>query len=183
LALSPSGDLLLFREDTPTGNHLQILRMDGKSQGEALLQLTFGENNADISPDGRWLAYQRRQSGRNQIEVTPFPNAEGGRWLVADGQKPRWSPKGDELFYLDDGLLMRVAVQTSPSFSAGAPTKVLSTRYFNTAQGRTWDVAADGQRFVMLKDAARSEPSTTPNSMVVVVNWAEELKARVPARK
>jgi hypothetical protein len=43
---------------------------------------------------------------------------------------------------------------------------------------RTYDLSADGSRFLMVKQGDASRPS----SIVVVQNWFEELKARVPAR-
>jgi hypothetical protein len=74
------------------------------------------------------------------------------------------------------------------TFSAGNPTKILDTRYYagSTVAGldlRGYDISPDGQRFLMIKDAPAEQTSTTtPASMVVVLNWFEELKARVPAK-
>ena len=46
-----------------------------------------------------------------------------------------------------------------------------------------YDSAPDGQRFLMIKDAPAEPTSTTTSaSMIVVLNWFEELKARVPAK-
>ena len=42
---------------------------------------------------------------------------------------------------------------------------------------RTYDVAKDG-RFLMIQEA----PQARPNSIVFVLNWFEELKARVAAK-
>ena len=43
-----------------------------------------------------------------------------------------------------------------------------------------YDVTADGQRFLMIKDNDQDVYST---SIVVVLNWAEELKRTMPATK
>ena len=48
--------------------------------------------------------------------------------------------------------------------------------------GRSYDVSRDGQRFLMVKDAAAGGPSPTPASIVVVEHWFEELKAKVPIK-
>ncbi len=32
--------------------------------------------NAELSPDGRWMAYQSNESGDNEIYVRPFPNVD-----------------------------------------------------------------------------------------------------------
>ena len=75
------------------------------------------------------------------------------------------------------------------TFKAGNPTRLLSTKYFAGSSSlgyplRGYDVSADGQRFLMIKDNTSAEQASnaTPASMVVVLNWFEELKARVPAK-
>ena len=74
-------------------------------------------------------------------------------------------------------------VQTSGStFSSGHPAKVFDGKYSEPFPARHYDVSADGQRFLMLRDSAAGDPNVTPASMVVVLNWFEELKARVPTK-
>jgi serine/threonine-protein kinase len=139
---------------------------------------------AEPSPDGRYLAYQSNESGRNEVYVRPFPQVDGGRWQVsmAGGTRPAWARSGRELFYLDASrTLTAVPIQTSGStFSAGKPAKVFDARYSTPFPPRQYDVSPDGQRFLMLKDSAAGDPTATPASMVVVLNWFEELKQRVP---
>lgn len=79
---------------------------------------------------------------------------------------------------------------TATTFGAGTPRKLLDTRYYpgSTTRGfdlRAYDVSADGQRFLMIKDATPADQkSTAPAaSMVVVLNWFEELKAKVPSAR
>ena len=135
-------------------------------------------------PDGRWLAYQSNESGQNQVHVRPFPNVNTGRWQISTGggTKPVWAHSGRELFYLDGrSALTTVSTQTTPSFSVGNPTKLFDARYLSAVQARSYDVARDDQRFLMIKDTAADQTSTsTPASMVVVLNWFEELKRLVP---
>ena len=155
----------------------------GKGRIEPLIHTGFNELNAEISPDGRWLAYQSNESGWLEVYVRPFPKVDSGRWQVSTGggTRPLWARNGRELFYLDgNNLLTSVPVQTAGStFSAGNPTKILNTAYWVTLSGRTYDASPDGQRFLMIKDAAATQTSTaTPASMVVVINWFEELRAR-----
>jgi hypothetical protein len=77
------------------------------------------------------------------------------------------------LFYRTlDGALMSVATQTQNGFAAGPPMQILSWPYYRGTTGRQYDVSRDGQRFLMLKD--------TGGKIVVVANWFEELKRRVP---
>ena len=63
-----------------------------------------------------------------------------------------------------------------------APRRSCSTcAYFAAGNGRAYDVSRDGQTFLMIK-AAGGDPTSTPTGIVVVLNWVEELKARVPTK-
>jgi hypothetical protein len=90
-----------------------------------------------------------------------------------------------ELFYLDESnTLTSVLVSTSgPTFSAGSPATVFDTKYVQSNPSRHYDVSADGQRFLMIKDGGTGDPNATPASIVVVEHWFEELKARLPAKE
>jgi hypothetical protein len=79
---------------------------------------------------------------------------------------------------------MRVGVARGPAWAATAPTKLFEGRDGAAAShsGQTYDVSLDGRRFLMIKDSAVSDPNATPASMVVVLNWDQELKRLVPTR-
>jgi serine/threonine-protein kinase len=164
-----------------------VLSLDGNRQVQPLVQTPFDDENGEISPDGQWLAYQSNESGQNQVYVRPFPKVDGGRWQISTtgGSRPEWAHSGRGLFYLDaTNVLMAVPVRTTPTFSAGNPAKVFETRYLVPNNGRTYDVSPDGQRFVMIKDTAADdrERGGAPPNIVVVLNWFEELKQRVPVK-
>ena len=95
-----------------------------------------------------------------------------------------WARSGRELFYLDaSNALTVVPVSTSGStISIGIPVKLFDTKYAEPNPSRHYDVSADGQRFLMLKDSATGEPNATPASMVVVEHWFEEVKQRVKGK-
>jgi hypothetical protein len=137
---------------------------------------------ADVSPNGRYLTYQSSESGRDEIYVRPFPRVDSGRWQVstAGGTRPVWARSGRELFYLDaSNALTSVQVSASgPTFSAGKPATVFETKYVESNPSRHYDVSADGQRFLMIKDTATADSNATPASMVVVLNWQAALGAR-----
>ena len=52
-----------------------------------LLQTNFNERYGTISPNGRWVAYQSDETGREEIYVRPFPNTDGGRWQGTEQQR------------------------------------------------------------------------------------------------
>jgi hypothetical protein len=145
-----------------------------------LVSTPSAEYAASISPDGRYFAYISNESGRFEVYVQPYPPVGQARWQISleGGLAPVWARKGGELFYLDgSNRLMAVPVQTSGAqFSYGKPARVFETAY--TGDFYSYDVAPDGQRFLMLK---QSEPGDRrrPPTLVVVLNWFEELKDRV----
>ena len=173
ISISPDGTRLIVRESVPTsGVDLRVLSLDPSTalgvgpsaalgtpprQTEPLLQMTSSEENGELSPDGRWLAFQSNESGRNEISVRPFPAVDVGHWTISTtgGTRPLWARSGNELFYLDGtGAMMSVPIQTAaPAFSFGTPTKVFDTRrYFTSGNGRPYDVSPDGQRFLMIQE-------------------------------
>jgi hypothetical protein len=79
--------------------------------------------------------------------------------------------------------LTAVAVQTSRStFTAGNPARLFDAKYATPFPPRQYDVSPDSQRFLMMKDSAAGNPNATPASMVVALNWHEELRARLRLR-
>ncbi len=136
---------------------------------------------AEVSPDGKWLAYHSNISGEFQVYVRPFPNVQDGRSLVstAGGTRAAWSRNGRELFYLDrEGLLTSVAVPAAlgATFTSGPPVKILNRKYYAGASLlgldlRGYDVAPDGQRFLMIKEP--ESPPQLHNQSVNMVARAE----------
>jgi hypothetical protein len=166
---------------------------NGERKESPLIQTTGLDLGGELSPDGKWLVYHSTESGEAQVYVRPFPDVQRSRSLIstAGGTRAMWSRNGREVLYLDaDGLLTSVAVSVGPNgaFEAGVPRKLLNTRYFLgvSALGldlRGYDATADGERFLMIKNPAddnRSEPPLA--NLVVVLDWIEEIKQRLPAR-
>jgi serine/threonine-protein kinase len=145
----------------------------------------FNEQNAELAPKGQWLAYESNESGRYEVYVRPFPNVEAGRWQISTsgGTTPLWSRSGDELFYLAvDGSIQSVRVDSSSSWRSSTPMKVLQGDYFlpgSSVPVRTFDIAPDGKRFLMIK-AGSGDEAPARQSLIIVEHWFEELKRLVP---
>jgi len=186
-SISPDGKRLVYRETTVNNrSDLRVLSLDGERSSEALQATEYDERNGEVSPDGHWLAYQSNESGQGEIYVRTFPNVNEGRWQISTGggTRPLWGPDGRELFYLArGGRLMVVPVQTDPSFTVGSAKRLFGEPYYSEARiaGRTYDISPSGRRFLMIKETG--EDTSVPLSMTVVLNWFEELKARVPTGK
>jgi serine/threonine-protein kinase len=187
-AVAPDGTRLLLTELSPQfSQDVMTLRLDGTRQAVPLVRTPFNESNGIVSPDGHWLAYDANDSGTYQIYVRPFPDVTGGHWQVSTsgGRWPLWAPSGRELFYVaPDGTVMGVAVVGGPTWTAGAPTRVVEGRYVVNAGGnfpRNYDISADGRRFLMIK-ATGSDATAPPPQIVVVQHFDEELKRLVPTK-
>jgi serine/threonine-protein kinase len=185
LTFAPDGRLLFSADVAGHGRDIHALSMDGSHRVERILYGATNEGNAEVSPDGRWIAYDSDESGQFEIYVRPYPDAYAGpRSQISSGggRQPLWSRDGRELFYRDfDGALLAASVTLTPTFAAGPVVKLFaSANYFGSGSalgGRTYDLSLDGSRFLMIKQLPTDEAA----ALVVVLNWFEELKRLVPA--
>jgi serine/threonine-protein kinase len=146
-----------------------------------LVQSAFDEKAISLSPDGRWLAYESDETGQNEIYVRPFPDTESAKWQVssAGGVMPEWAHSGTELFYVD-GQRRMVAAQIRSGSEFGVQERIalfdIGPEYLIIEQEQytLYDVTADDQRFVMLRQVEVETPE-----VILVQNWFEELKERV----
>jgi Tol biopolymer transport system component len=182
LSFSPDGQLLTFIEANPkTGYDIWVLHVSDR-KAQPFIRTPFNETVPQFSPlGGRWLAYVSNESGRNEIYVQAYPGP-GGKWQISTdgGTEAVWNRNGRELFYRSGNKMMAVDITAQPSFSAGKPHLLFEGPYLPTpATFPNYDVSLDGQRFLMLKPAEKTQAQTT--QITVVLNWFEELKRRVPA--
>jgi eukaryotic-like serine/threonine-protein kinase len=182
MSWSLDAQLLAFTEVTPTtGLDIWVLRMSDR-KAQPFLRTPFNEAAPRFSPDGRCLAYMSDESDRYEIYVQPYPGP-GGKWQISTegGTEPAWNPNGRELFYRSGDKMMAVDIATQPSFAAGKPRMLFEGQYGSAPVPiANYDVAPDGQSFLMLKP---SEAAAAPTQINVVQNWFEELKQKVPTGK
>jgi dipeptidyl aminopeptidase/acylaminoacyl peptidase len=134
----------------------------------------FDEHNPRTSPDGRWIAYQSNDSGKNEVFVQAFPRGGAKQQASAGGGvTPVWHPDGSELSYLTtDGTVMaRSVTVVGGQLRLGAPTRLFRADIAFTGIGKIFSVARDG-RFLLSVVPADREPS----SLVVLHNWAATLQ-------
>jgi serine/threonine-protein kinase len=190
-SFTPDGKQLLFVTPTSAPYDIGVVNLTGDRHRDLLLHGPQSETNPAISPDGKWLAYESDESKVREIYVRPYPNIEAGRWQVSSGggTRPAWARSGRELFYERQSTgttpLAIWAVPVDASGTFGMPQRVVEGPYATPQDGRPYDVSADGKHFVMIKSV--TPPSTSgaaarPSQLVVVINWEEELKQRVPAK-
>jgi serine/threonine-protein kinase len=190
VSFSPDGRFLAFdQKDPQTDDDAWILPVEG-GEARPISRSKFGEGSAKFSPDGRWIAYSSTESGKPEIYVQPFPGL-GPKIQIsnAGGTDPVWRRMGSEIYYRQDNKMMMVSVDTKGTeLRASAPKMLFEGAYYEGSgascemggpAAANYDVSPDGQRFLMVKD---NTGAVFGNKAVVVVNWAEELKAKERAR-
>ena len=175
---SPDAQRIVYGAGRPMD--LWILPVAG---GEAVpfARSKFNKTQAQISPDGRWIAYTSLDTGHDEVYVDSFPIAGHRRQIsVSGGMQPRWRRDGSELFYLStDQTLMAVPVTSkSGYFDAGRATPLFRTRILTIGSqiaslGSYYDVTPDGQRFLINGPPADPGPPIT-----VVLNWTAGLNGK-----
>lgn len=169
-AWSPDGRFIVFLQyDRLTKEDLWLLPLDGDRTPSPLLRTEFNEEQASISPDGRWFAYTSDESGKAEVYVQRFP-AGTGKWRISahGGGDPRWRPDGRELFFIgDDRKLMAVTVKPGAVFDYGPPTPLFDTGMTpHWGQARNhYDISRDGRRFLFMVPAA--DDRTAPFTIVI----------------
>lgn len=171
-SFSPDGRYLVYSQAVPsTRADLWLLELDGARKTRPIINSPSEEREGVVSADGRWLAYQSDESGRMAIYVQAFPDGEE-RWQVSSGggTYPRWSGATRELFFMAGERIMAAAVTVAGTeFASSTPSVVLEGSYID------YDVASGGKRLVVVRRA----PTAQPLQVRVVLNWAEELRARM----
>jgi serine/threonine-protein kinase len=182
---TPDGKTLIYHRNDHPETAWDVMALEPGEAGEprVLLGTRFIEAQADISPDGRWLAYVSDESGRFEVYVRSYPDLER-KWQISSdgGAEPVWSPDGRELFYRDEeGRVMTVVpITIEPDFSPGRPELLFEGEYVpSPGFGRNYDVAPDGRSFVMVEQVL---PEDIEAELQVVVNWFTELAELAPTQ-
>lgn len=139
---SPDGRNLFFEIDSNTWS--LPMGGNGKPIGPYPMQ------HATISPNGKWVAYASIESGRTEVFVQSFPNPDG-KWQISTngGREPAWRKDGKELFYISGNKLVAVDVMTdSPAFRSGVSRTLFEANLDGRVQ-RRYQVASNGQRFLL----------------------------------
>ncbi len=165
--------------DLPSGD-IGVVAVEGDRTMELVLDTDFQENDPEISPDGRWIAYHSDESGQTEVYVRPFPNVDDGKWQVSasGGREPLWSPDGRELFFINGTQFLVARVETAPTFNATTPEVVFARGDFTAGPGREHDISPDGEQFLFVRQLSFQVGEDA--GLVFVQNWTQELKARVP---
>ncbi len=187
---SPDGRVLAFTQVNPgTGGDIYVLDVaDHKARPFA--QTKFDEGSPRFSADSRWISYSSSESGQSEIYAQEYPGPGPKIQIsIGGGTDAVWKRGGGELYYRNGDNMMVVAVAMRPPFTAAKPRVLWEGRY-NHGQNSmcgppgpgssNYDVTADGQRFLMVKEGERDAP---PTEIRVVPNWSEEVTRLVASKR
>jgi hypothetical protein len=129
----------------------------------------IGGNQSRVAPNGRWLAYTVNVTDsrvpRAALFVRPWPSGQGQLQIVPEGSVPRWRADSGELFFIaGDGHLMSVPVHDGGTIGPPVPLWPTDALTASGVAGDPYDVAVDGQRFLVKVPAHRP-------SIVVMSGW------------
>jgi serine/threonine-protein kinase len=194
----PSGRFLMFVETSPTTNFdLMLLPVDGDEASgwkfgkpTPFVNTTANEMSPAFSPDGRWVAYQSDESGRNQVYVRPFPGP-GGYWQVSTegGTAPVWSRTQREILYVgaDNRIMTASYIVKDDSFVADKPRPWSDVRLLprprgvGGTDGIPFDLHPDGRRVAVALGDSLGVPR--PNTIVFIFNFFDELRRVAPVTR
>ena len=188
----PNGRILAFEQQrSPTNWDVWVLPLLGDDASgwtpgrpTAFVSGPAVERKPMFSPDGKWLAYDSDESGRQEIYVRPFPGPGSTLKLSTDGGTfATWSRTKPELFYSVNGQIMVVAYTVNGDvFHAETPHPVPGGRFIVRGETRMFDLHPDGDRFA-LAPVFDTSAAVKQDKIVFTFNLFEELQRLAPATK
>jgi Tol biopolymer transport system component len=183
---APDGSGFIYARYFEDDADLWWMPADGSAPSE-LLVTDDSEDLARFSPDGRLVAYESNETGRQEVWVRAF-DADGPRlgakWQISTegGKDPVWSPDGREPYFEDaQDRLITVTIRRlegDPSAMTLGERRVsieLNGLDAYTQGDQSYDVAPTGDRFVVVQ----ADPPGA-SEVHVVLNWLDELKRLAP---
>jgi len=187
--VSPDGRFLIFNSRSAvtassvyrtdvTPHDLYITPVNEWGKVIRFLVTPFREDQAQFSPDGRWVAYCSDESEGPEVFVRGIKadgTASEGKWHVSrnGGTQPKWRGDGKELYYLEGNTLMTVQIDTgAPSFSTGSASPLFSADIEKEERRNRYLATKDGQRFLVI---ARTQV-TADSTIGVQLDWLAALK-------
>jgi Tol biopolymer transport system component len=176
--ISADGRYLIYEGEIFDGSDVWVAELTGKRTVHPYVQTPSTEVQGVLSPDDRWLAYTSNASGRFEIYVQSFPEPGAPIQVSANGGgDARWGRDGKELFYLTpESTLMAVPIRSQQPIEFGSPKalfQVFTPQIGTPAQLPPYDVAPDGQRFIVSAVVRRNDPSVH-----VLLNWPALVAAK-----
>ncbi|MEE8117390.1 MAG: protein kinase, partial [Gemmatimonadales bacterium] len=167
----PDGRTLVFNASRgeDTGWDIGLVTV-GDSTPTWVLASEFNERHAQVSPDGRWLAYTSNLTGEPEVYVQAL-SGEGARYRISTrgGSSPRWSPDGETLYYVSDATLIAASLQTEPEVRVTERVERFSGVNDLNLQNVTYDVHPNGEDFLIINTGGGASGA----QIVWILDWLE----------
>ena len=183
---SPDGHWIVAQTETttPGDGDIMALQIGVDTTWRPMVATRFQELAPALSPNGRWLAYSSNETGRPEVYVRPFPNTGTGKIQLSTdgGTVPHWSARGDELYFISAANEMMAArVRITPDFAVLGTTRLFSTvGFIATAGHASYDVSADGRRFLMLRPETGASASYSAPHVILVEHFLSYVQRVLP---
>jgi hypothetical protein len=184
---TPDGRQLIYSEfRADAGGDIWIIDPSQPGEPRELVVTGDSETHGMVSPDGRWLAYTSRFTGRSEIYLDRFPDTgQPIQVSTAGGHSPLWSTDGGELYFLtflagereiDEGVQAAMAVTVEPGspVTIGSPRQMFTGVFVSGGSARPhWDIAPDGSRFLLV---SHQRPAVSARDLRMVLDWSTRLE-------
>ena len=181
----PSDDLVVFESGLPSDLWIVDLSSDS-AVASPYVEAEADLDDVMVSPDGDLAAYVSNESGTDEVYVRSFPEARQPEIVSQGGGVfPLWSPDGNTIYYWTLGPPTAITSLIATRIERGPPFVVLSrdTVLAGTYRKFDSDLHPDGDRLIISQGVgapdASAEGDVAPERFLVVVNWFEELRARM----
>jgi len=189
-SFSQDGKRLAYTELTAS---LQIWTVPLEEQGgqlkagqpEQFLKSQSINAAARFSPDGHWLAYASSESGKVEVYVRPYPptaSGQGGKWQISNGgatSAPMWAHNGREIYYQQGDQILAVSYTANGDAFVAEKPRV----WISKLGGTVADVAPDDKRVAVITPVESTEAPKQDHEIVMLLNFFDEVRRRVPAGK
>jgi serine/threonine protein kinase/Tol biopolymer transport system component len=191
MSWSADGNFIAYYVNDPkTKEDIWVLPLSGEKKPFPILQTPFSERYPQISPDGKWIAYDSNETGKSEIYVRPFPTG-AGKWQISTSSAAgavgaTWRRDGKELFFFDGatnaGKMMAVDIRTAgASLEHGTPHELFSTSVAAPSHSVAFSplaVSPDGQRFLLTRAESDNSAVSSTAPLTVVLNWTAGLQRK-----
>ena len=157
--------LFLLVQDPKTSYDIYYLDLKGDRRLVPLLNSSYAESDAKLSPDNKWLGYISDESGRPELYVTPFPGGGFKRQVSTTGvDLMDWSMDGKSLRYSQAEHVYAVETRFAEAkFDFSAPKELMKT----SGNIQIISVFPDGKRML----ATRPVGNSVSTAIDLILNW------------
>lgn len=170
-AWSPDGNEILYQKRDGDQYDLWRVAVSGNRPPTPFIQSPYNEHTPVFSPDGKYIAFVSDSTGTNEIYIAPIANPVTSLRVSDNGGIfPTWAD--DELFYVQDNVLMVTDLSTQREITASIPRKILSGEQLSTIladkETRRYGIRNQGSEIVVVRPSA----DRMNNTIIISLHWS-----------